>query len=148
MIGFPIIVVGDIMDTIYEDLQFDDYDEQCIIFDELFNNEWEEKLYIITGDIGLWDGVRKDVHHPHIFKSLKDAILTANDDFDGYITVSEGKYGKLWIDICHHDGNNHLEVREITNVGRRMITKQKTVSDIINRKGATKNVKFLKNYGC
>ena len=48
-----------------------------------------------------------------IFNSLKDAILTANDGFDGYITVSEEKYGRLFVDICHHDGNNRLEIRGI-----------------------------------
>ena len=133
------------MKTIYEELDYDDYDEKCIIFDELFDNEYENKKYIITGDIGLWDGVRKDVHHPKVFNSLKDAILTANDGFDGYITISEGKYGKLLIDICHHDGNNHLEVRELNKKGHEMNNEGKSVREILNRKDATRNVRYLTN---
>lgn len=134
------------MKTIYDDLSFDDYDEREIIFNELFDNEYANKRYILTGDIGLWDGVRKDVHHPHVFCSLADAIATANDGFNGYITVSEGKYGKLFVDICHHDGNNHLEVRELTKLGEEMDDNYKSVQEIINRKGSTRNVRFLKNY--
>lgn len=132
---------------IYEDLMFEDYDEQGIIFDELFDNSYENKSYILTGDIGLWDGVRKDVHHPSVFNSLKDAVLTANDGFNGYITVSEGKYGRLFVDICHHDGNNHLEIRELTKIGEDMNNNYKEVGQILKRKDATKNVKFLKHYG-
>lgn len=134
------------MKTIYEDLSFDDYEEREIIFDELFDNEYANKRYILTGDIGLWDGVRKDVHHPSVFSSLADAIAVANDGFNGYITVSEGKYGKLLVDICHHDGNNHLEVRELTKLGEEMDDNYKSVQEIINRKGSTRNVRFLKNY--
>lgn len=115
-------------------------------FDELFDNEYEGNIYIIKGDIGLWDGVRKDVHHPDFFHSLKSAILEANNGFDGYITVSEGKYGKLLLDISHHDGNNHLEIKELTKLGEELYNNYATVRKVINRKGATKNVKFIKNY--
>ena len=132
--------------TIYDELNFEDFDEQCIIFDELFDNEHEQKLYVITGDIGLWDGVRKGVHHPIIFNSIKDAILTANDGFNGYIKVTEGKYGKLQLHICHHDGNNYLEIKELTKIGEEMANEYRTVQDILKRKGATKNVRFLKNH--
>ena len=134
------------MKIIYDDLSFDDYDEREIVFNDLFDNEYENKRYILTGDIGLWDGVRKDVHHPSVFNSLVDAIAVANDGFNGYITVSEGKYGKLLLDICHHDGNNHLEIRELTKLGEEMDDNYKSVQEIINRRGSTKNVKFLKNY--
>lgn len=134
------------MNVIFNDLDYEDYDESNIIFDELFDNEYEEKYYILTGDIGLWDGIRKGVHHPDVFKSLKDAILVANDGFNGYITITEGKYGKLFVDICHHDGNNHLEIRELTKLGEQMHNSYKDVRSIVNRKGATRNVKYLKNY--
>lgn len=134
--------------VIYDDLDFDfeDYDEECIIFDELFDNGYANKLYIITGDIGLWDGVRKNVHHPKVFNSIKDAILTANDGFDGYITITEKSYGKLFIDISHHDGHNTLEIRELTKIGEKMYNDYKEVIDILNNKKATKNVRYLKNY--
>ena len=134
--------------VIYEDLMFDDYDEQNIIFDELFNNSYANKTYIITGDIGLWDGVRKDVHHPEFFSSIKSAILAANDGFDGYITVTEKSYGRLFVDISHHDGHNSLEIRELTKVGEEIFSNYGSVRDVIQNKKATKNVKYSKNYRC
>ena len=135
------------MNVIYEETAFADYDEREIVFDELFNNSYENKSYVLTGDIGLWDGVRKDVHHPKIFSSIADAIIIANDGFDGYVTVSEGNYGKLFVDICHHDGNNHLEIRELTKIGEEMDNNYKDVGEILKRKGATRNIRFLKRRG-
>lgn len=132
--------------VIFNDLDFENYEEKEIIFDELFDNSYADKLYIITGDIGLWDGVRRGVHHPEFFSSIKQAILTANDGFDGYITITEKSYGRLFIDISHHDGHNTLEIRELTKIGEEMFSNYKSVRDIIHNKKATKNVKYLKNY--
>lgn len=134
------------MKKIFDELAFNDYDESEMVFDDLFNNENENNLYILTGDIGLWNGVRKGVHHPSVFRSLKDAIYMANDGFNGYITVSEGKYGKLYVDICHHDGSNHLEIRELTALGEEMHNNYRDVGTILKRKGATRNVQFMKRY--
>ena len=134
------------MKVIYDDLSFEDEFEKEVVFEDLFDNEYANNKYIITGDIGLWDGVRKDVHHPRVFDSIAEAIIVANDGFNGYITVSEGKYGKLLLDICHHDGSNHLEIRELTKLGEEMDNNYKSVQEIINRKGSTRNVRFLKNY--
>ena len=115
--------------------------------DNLFNNDYEHKNYILTGSIGLWDGTRTG-HSCKIYNSIKEAIYGATDGFGMcYITISEENYGKLFIDVCHHDGNNHLEVREITALGQDVLNRHfNDVSMIINRKGATKNIKFLKNY--
>ena len=136
-------------EIIYDELEinneFDEFELE-IIFDEMFDNRKAEKLYVLTGDIGLWDGVRKGVHHPSVFKSLKSAILTANDGFDGYITVSEGKYGKLFVDIAHHDGHNSLEIRELTKIGEEMHNNYKEVGEILKRKGATRNIKYFSRY--
>lgn len=134
------------MKIIYDDLSFDNDIDREDRFEELFDNEYANNRYILTGDIGLWDGVRKNVHHPKVFDSIAEAIIEANDGFYGYITVSEGKYGKLLLDICHHDGNNHLEIRELTKLGEEMDNNYKSVQEIINRKGSTRNVRFLKNY--
>lgn len=134
------------MRIIYDDLSFEDEFEKEVVFEDLFDNEYANNKYIITGDIGLWDGVRKNVHHPKVFDSIAEAIIRANDGFEGYIKVSEGKYGKLLLDICHHDGNNHLEIRELTKLGEEMDNNYKSVREIINRKGSTRNVRFLKNY--
>lgn len=115
--------------------------------DDLFNNEYANKKYIITGSIGLWDGIRQG-YSPKIANSIKEAIYNATDGFGMcYITVAEEKYGKLIIDISHHDGNNHLEIREVTNLGEQLLNQNyNNVDAIINRKGATRNVKFFKRY--
>ena len=134
------------MKIIYDDLSFNNDIDREDRFEELFDNEYANNRYILTGDIGLWDGVRKNVHHQKVFDSIAEAIIEANDGFYGYITVSEGKYGKLLLDICHHDGNNHLEIRELTKLGEEMDSNYKSVQEIINKKGSTRNVKFLKNY--
>lgn len=131
---------------IFNDLSWTDFEESNIIFDELFDNRYDNKSYILTGDIGLWDGVRRGVHHPDVFNSLKDAILEANSGFNGYITVSEAKYGRLYVDVAHHDGHNTLEIRELTKLGEEMHNSYKDVRDILHRKGATRNVKYTKRY--
>jgi len=114
-------------------------------FNDLFNNEYENKKYVVFGIIGLWDGTR-DAHYPKLLNSLKEAILCANKGFDGDITVSEGKYGRMIVDVSHHDGHNRLNIKEVTKIGIEMDNDYKEVIDIINRKGATKEVRFLKNY--
>ena len=134
-------IIYDSLCEIFED----EFDRECY-FEDKFQNNQDGKTYIITGNVGLWDGVRENVHHPNFFDSIAEAIITANDGFDGDITVSEGKYGKLFIDISHHDGSNHLEVRELTNLGEEMMCNYASVQEVINRKGATKNVKFCSRY--
>lgn len=113
-------------------------------FDNIFDKDTGEE-YVICGTIGLWDGERRG-HSTKIYHSLKEAILACNDGFNGYIRVTEGAYGKLLVAIAHHDGNNCLEIRELTNLGHDMWDNYKEVEDILNRKGATRNVKFIKRY--
>lgn len=135
------------MSIIYSDLDYEYWEEKCDSFNDLFDNEWENKRYIVTGDLGLWSGRVKNVHLPYVYNSIKSAILACNDGFDGYITVSEGKYGKLIIDISHHDGSNTLEIKELNKLGKEMwYEKDKSVKEILNRKGATKNIRFIKTY--
>ena len=141
------------MVTIFDELDFlenlDSTDELFSIelveqeIDNLFNNDYEDKSYILTGSIGLWDGVRRG--HSHIkYNSIKEAIYGATDGFGMcYITITEKKYGRLFIDVCHHDGNNHLEIREVTALGEDVLNRHNDNIDmIVNRKGATKNIKF------
>lgn len=132
------------MNEIFNELEIED-ENFDIIFDEMFNNRYENKTYILTGDIGLWDGVRRGVHHPSFFNSMSEAILTANDGFNGYISVYEDN-GKLIVHICHHDGNNYLEIRELNKLGEQMMNEYKSVGDIIRRKNASKKINYIKNY--
>ena len=120
--------------------------EAEIEFDELFNNKNSGKLYIITGTVGLWNRKIEDFTYPEVCSSIKSAILIANSDFGGHITVEEGKYGRLLLDIYHHDSSNHLEIRELTKLGEEMWNKYIPAMDIAHRKNATRNVKFMKRY--
>ena len=55
--------------------------------------------------------------------------------------------GKLMLDVVHHDGTNHLEIREITKKGREVIDNDYGYVDkAAFRKGCTRNVKFTKKY--
>lgn len=119
----------------------EDNDGLWIIFEELFDRGTGE--YVITGSLGLWDG-RHEVYCDEIFSSLTDAInKTINGDC--YVTVKEGKYGKLMVDIAHHDGTNHFEIKELTSKGKEMMDNN-YCGDICKVKGATRNVRFMKNY--
>lgn len=120
--------------------------EAEIEFDELFNNKDSGELYIVTGTIGLWDRKIEDFTYPNICSSIKSAILIANSDFSGHITVEEGKYGRLLLNIYHHDSSNYLEIRELTELGRDLWNRYVPANDIAHRKGATRNVKFTKRY--
>lgn len=131
---------------IFDELNFENYEEIEMELEDLFNNEWECKYYIVTGDIGLWDGVRKDVHLPNAYDSILSAISASNRGFDGYIKISEGSYGKLLLQINHHDGTNNLEIKELSNLGIEMYNNGKSVRQILNRKGTTKNIRFIKTY--
>lgn len=113
----------------------------------LFNNEYENKKYILQGSIGLWDGTRR-VYSYNIYNSIKDAIYEASNDFGlCHITIIEEKYGKLLIEIMHHDGINRLEIKEVTKLGNKILDKHyNDVSFIVNKKGTTKNINFSKNY--
>ena len=114
-------------------------------FEDLFNNGYANHLYVVGGIIGLWDGKRKG-YSTKVFNSIYDAIIACNDGFDGYIRVSEKNYGRLYVHINHHDGNNYLEIRELTRKGEEMHNNYCDVGDILERKGATRNVKFSKRF--
>lgn len=115
--------------------------------DFLFNNECANQKYIVCGTIGLWDGIRRG-YSPYIANSIKEAIYNGIDGFSMcYITIYEGNHGRLYLDVCHHDGSNHLEIREITKKGEKILNNNfNDVGSIVNSKGATRNVKYFKKY--
>lgn len=115
--------------------------------DLLFNNENENKMYILGGEIQRWDGKRKACYHKPLY-SLKEAIIASMESWgDCTIRVVEEAYGRLYVEVSHHDGFNRLEIRELTDLGEEMDSYWKDVATILNRKGATKNVKYSKRYG-
>ena len=127
-----------------EDLKSELINEEI---DYLFNNKYANKRYIVAGSVGLWDGKRCG-YCTKIANSIKEAILNATDGFGMcYIKVEEKSYGKLLLTISHHDGVNFLQIREITNRGEDILANNyDDIDSIINRKGATRNVKFCKRY--
>lgn len=110
-------------------------------FNNLFDNTFENREYVITGVLGLWDGKYK-TYSSHVYHSLKDALLATTEDC---IVVKEGKYGRLLVDSYHHDGVNKFEIKELTSKGSEMMNNNYS-KDICQVHGATRNVKFVKNY--
>lgn len=134
--------------------KFGDEDIDCaeLLDEELdckFNNEWARKQYVLCGSVGLWNGTTFG-YYPNVLSSIKEAIDIASSEFGMcYISVYEAEYGKLFIDVSHHDGHCHLEIREITKKGTDVLDLHcQDVGMIVNRKGCTKNAKYLKNCYC
>lgn len=114
--------------------------------DYLFNNEGECKSYILGGEVGRWDGRRKACYHK-VVGSLKEAYFASVESWgECSVRVVEEPYGRLFIEVSHHDGFNRLEIRELTDLGEEMDSNWKDVVTILNRKGATRNVKYTKRY--
>lgn len=132
---------------IYEELNkdYEYWDEDGIIFDELFDNENDSKRYVVCGRLGLWWG-NPTGYKEKVFNSLKEALLSVCDGM-GDLTVIEGAYGRLYAKYSHHDGVDYLQIRELTELGEEMLDNWYDVGTILKRKGATRNVKYLKNYG-
>lgn len=125
------------------DENFDDYDYYDL--ENMFDNSYAKKQYILHGKIGLWDGVRYG-YAPDSYKSIIEAINKATDGFGAcYLRIVEENYGRLFVEVCHHDGNNRLEVRELTDMGEELLYSQ-GIDAVVNRKGATRNVKFTRRY--
>ena len=77
-----------------EEIEYDPVLESDIIFDELFDNSYANQIYIVCGIAGHYDGEHKG-YFDWTANSIKMAILKANNGYDGYITISEGPYGRL-----------------------------------------------------
>lgn len=128
---------------------YDWVEESCIEFDSLFDNEHENKRYVVTGYLDLWDGIHKG-HLTRVYYSLKEAIINCEVGFGCCRSeVVEEKYGRLYVITHHHDsirGGNKMEIKELSKLGEILYDCDYPVEDILNRKGATRNVKYSKNY--
>lgn len=137
------------MKLIFDDKDYEDNELMAEDFNDLFDNEHENKKYVVSGYLDLWDGIHYG-HMPKVYCSLKDAIIGCEDGFGICNSeVIEEKYGKLYVITHHHDSNrggNRQEIRELSKLGESMYDYGHSVENILNRKGATKNVKFCKNY--
>lgn len=135
--------------------ELDDYYNDVDRFDieNWFNNKSSHKKYIVTGKAERWDVKGMDAYGyiEHTFDSILDAI---DECMDGcgicYIKIYENPYGRLFVDVCHHDGHNQFEIREITKKGKERLYNAEYDEDIVkillNNKKYTKNVHWRKNY--
>lgn len=134
---------------IYDDLSDeyeDNYELAELDFDMWFDNSYAKQQYILIGTVELWTGA-VDGHDNRVANSIKEAIQNAIDGFGiCYIEVYEENYGRLFVRVCHHDGSNLLEIREVTKLGAELLDKYHDVDKIVNRQGATRNVRFTKRY--
>lgn len=128
-----------------DEVEYDPAFESDIAFDAMFDNKYANQLYVVCGIADHWDGEHKG-YFDWTANSIKMAILKANNGYDGYITVSEGDYGRLLLRIGHHDGVNNFEVREVTKRGREMLDNYVDIGDILERQGTTRNVRYMKKY--
>lgn len=129
---------------------FDEMEKEFdnIDFEELFNNESANEEYLVRGIAQRWDGRGSGYINKPPFPSILQAIWGATNGWGiCFVKVYEEKYGKLMLDIIHHDGVNHLEIREITKKGKEVINNDYGYIDkAVWRKGCTRNVKFTKKY--
>lgn len=115
-------------------------------FDSLFNNTDDGNYYVMCGLVEDWKGLHI-VNSDKVYSSIRDCI-TGNLNCKGEIIVHEGKYGKLLVDVYHHDGTDCLEIRELSNLGEELyFGRDYSVKSVLDRYGTTRNVKFLKRYG-
>lgn len=93
-----------------------DYD--CF-FDNLKYSQAEHGYYIITFNLGLWDGNKKG-YVSHIFNSLSEAIhsaLSSSRDYLDYKVAFEN--GEVVVYGYHHDGTNVMTISQLSKHGQR-----------------------------
>lgn len=110
-------------------------------FDNLFDRDYHNNRYVVQGIIGRWDGDYSG-YKDRVYDSVYDAII---DNMEDYIEVFEEKYGSLRINCYHHDGVNRLEIKEVTKKGEDLLNNWFD-GNLCTKKGATRNVRFIKNY--
>lgn len=135
--------------VIFDDSEYDEHELQDEDFNALFDNKHDGNKYVVTGYLDLWDGIYSGTI-PKVYPSLKEAIIDCSEGF-GICSneIIEENYGRLYVITHHHDalhGGNRQEIRMLSPLGEELYDNGCPVKTIINRKGATKNVKFSKNY--
>lgn len=137
---------------------FDDLDENFDDIDRFdlemwFDNKYANKQYVMFGKAERWNvkGENARGYCDKVFNSVLEAIDEAmNDCGICYLKIYEENYGRLYVDVIHHDGKCEFEIRELTNRGENMFYNHYYDYDIISRLISvdkyTRNVKFSKKY--
>lgn len=122
-------------------------------FEMWFDNSASNKKFIITGKAERWDikGERAYGYIDRVFDSILDAIDGAMDGCGiCYVKIHENPFGRLFVDVRHHDGYNEFEIRELTAKGEKRLYNadydEDIVKTLLNTDGYTKNVHWRKNY--
>ena len=141
------------MKVFYDDLNEDFDDIDRFDLEMWFDNKYARKKYVMFGKAETWDikGEMARGYCDRIFNSLLEAIDEAmNGCGICYLKIYEADYGRLYVDVIHHDGECEFEIRELTNRGSNMFYNHSYDHDIIPRlisvKKYTRNVKFSKRY--
>lgn len=120
-----------------------DYIDFCLELENTFLSE-DDAEYIVQGYAE--GGFNKGYGYiDKVFTSIYDAIIFIMSSWDSeFIKVYEKDYGRLYVEVSHHDGHNKLEVRQLTEKGEDYLNRYWSLWEVLIRKGTTKNVKFSK----
>jgi len=105
----------DYWDWVYDQINFD-YD--CF-FENLHYAKAEKGFYMITYNLGLWNGNRIG-YIEKVFTSLTEAIkyaLNSSMDYQDYKVSFEN--GKVLVYGYHHDGTNIMTISQLSKHGQR-----------------------------
>lgn len=125
----------------------DDYyafcsETQMMEWDDLMTNivysRYNDYGWIITGTLGLWNGTHKV--NATVEPSLEDAISTCVGG--SIMDVKVEKIGSvIYVTAYHHDGENHFELRALSDIGVERFERNHEVS-LLNKE----NVVTLPDY--
>lgn len=104
------------------------------------------RVFILTGYAGTWCGDKKG---GCILWDYKDLQKVWSGNYSKKVTIYEAGYGKLCIDVSHHDGINYWEVRELTNRGKEYLEKnenmeERKLHERLSKCPFSKNIHFVK----
>ena len=93
-----------------EDMNIDEYD------DFIRTLECYYGCYVITGTLGLWDGVHEI--YPDVQMTMKYVMnkCVNNEEF----IFEQEDDGSITITVIHHDGRNIFNIHELTAQGYRL----------------------------
>lgn len=141
-----------------EKVFYDTLDEEFDYVDESdirawFDNKKANRQYVVFGKNERWDikGEMASGYFDEVFYSLHDAIIKTIEDCGiCYTKIYEKDYGRLYVDVIHHDGRNSYEIRELTHRGYDMYLNHRYDEDIIPKliriENYTRNVKYSTRY--
>lgn len=103
--------IDDIPDSeVFEEMNFIESEEWENVKSEL-ENFFEDEEILVIGTVGRWNGTYsagKVISYDELHKCWSDCYYVEIYDEDGH----------MHINASHHDGNNHFEVKILTEKGR------------------------------